>query len=68
VNGSEGEFLKNVSQIYDFLIKDFIDIYEDIIDFDIEFDVISWLLKDVPPFGFVNVPLIYWELARCGSS
>lgn len=28
----------------------------------------SRLLKDVAPFGFVNMPLIYWELARCGSS
>lgn len=70
VNASRGEFLKNVSQIYDFLIKDFIGIHEDIIDWDIdiEFDVTSWLLKDVAPFGFVNMPLIYWELATCGSS
>lgn len=62
--------MKNVSQIYGFLIKDFIDIHEDIIDLDIdiEFDVMSWLLKDIAPLGFVNVPLIYWELARCGSS
>lgn len=50
--------MKNVSQIYGFLIKDFIDIHKDIIDLDIdvEFDVIPWLLKDIAPFGFVNVP------------
>lgn len=48
--------MKNVNQIYGFLIKDFLDIHEDIIDLDIdiEFDVISWLLKDVAPFGFVS--------------
>ncbi|PKU41469.1 hypothetical protein llap_8229 [Limosa lapponica baueri] len=40
---------------------DFLDIYEDIIDLDIdtEFDIIPWLLKDVELFGFVNVPLIH---------
>lgn len=62
--------MENVSRIYGFLIKDFVDIHEDIIDLDtdIEFDVISWLLKDVAAFGFVSVSLIYLELAGCGSS
>lgn len=62
--------MENVSQIYGFLIKDCIDIHKDVIDFcsDIGFDVISWLLEDGTVLGFVNVPLIYWELAKCGSS
>lgn len=62
--------MENVSRIYGFLIKDFVDIHEDIIDLDtdIEFDVISWLLKDVAVFGFVNVSFICLELAGCGSS
>lgn len=62
--------MENVSQIYGFLIKDCIDIHKDVIDFcsDIGFDVISWLLEDGTVLGFVNVPLIYWELAKSGSN
>lgn len=33
--------MKNVSQIYGFLIKDFVDIHENIIDIDIDFNVVS---------------------------